>query len=189
MSRVGGSVQEWTNSIQQSPWEINNCSTAQKTSSLLWNPKVHYPVHKSPPLDPLLSHLNPVHNLTPYIFKINFNIILPPTLWSLPFRFSDQNLVCMSHLYNACYISSRVSSYCAPTGIKIKLARQIFGVDTRYKSLTDVQTGYFLAANTRVISGRLWPKSRHRSSLPASRSQRKNNRPTLLAVYLQYLLS
>jgi hypothetical protein len=32
---------------------------------------------KGPPLDPILSHLNSVHNLTFYWFKIHFNIILP----------------------------------------------------------------------------------------------------------------
>jgi hypothetical protein len=29
-------------------------------------------VHKIPPLQPILSHLNPVHTLTEYFFKINF---------------------------------------------------------------------------------------------------------------------
>jgi len=34
-------------------------------------------------LDPILSQMNPVHILTPYLFKISFNIILPSTLGSL----------------------------------------------------------------------------------------------------------
>jgi hypothetical protein len=49
-------------------------------------------VHISPPLDPILSRIDPIHNLM-YLFKIHFNII-PQSLHQflrlfLPFRFSD----------------------------------------------------------------------------------------------------
>jgi len=42
--------------------------------------------------------------------KTHSNIILPfiprTSEWSLPFRFSDQNVVCISHLSHACYMLS-----------------------------------------------------------------------------------
>jgi len=46
---------------------------------MLCNMKMHYGVHNSSPLDPLLSHTNPVHASPSHFLKFNFNIILQHT--------------------------------------------------------------------------------------------------------------
>jgi len=60
--------------MEESPWEANRFSPSQE---ILWNPKVHYGIHKCPPPVPLLCHINPVHVSLTHFLKIHFNIILP----------------------------------------------------------------------------------------------------------------
>jgi hypothetical protein len=52
-------------------------SATRGLSRNLRNPKIHYHVHKSLPLVPILSQMSPVHILPYYFFKIHFNTTLP----------------------------------------------------------------------------------------------------------------
>jgi len=60
----------------------------------------------SPPLLPILSHINAVNTFPPCVCKIHSNIILPhlhlSSRWSLPLGFR-MKILCIFHVVHACY--------------------------------------------------------------------------------------
>jgi hypothetical protein len=70
--------------VQDIIWKADCYSACQNILSS-WNPKVYYRVHKSSPLDPILSQPNPIRLVDPYVTKVRFNVILPPTRRSSQF--------------------------------------------------------------------------------------------------------
>jgi hypothetical protein len=96
--------------LQDIIWKADCHSACQKNILLsLWNPKIHYRVHKSPPLDPILSQPNSARPINFYLPKAHLNVILPPTprssQWSLTYGLPNQNPVNTSPLPHACHMS------------------------------------------------------------------------------------
>jgi len=93
--------------MKQSP-----SSASQEIPRILWNPKVHYRIHKCPPPVPILSQIDAVHATISHFLKIHLNIILLSTpgscKWTLSLRFSHEKPICTSPLPHTCYMPAHL---------------------------------------------------------------------------------
>jgi len=129
-------------------WETNRFSASQEIPLILWNPKVHYRIHKCPPPFPILGQTNPVHTPTSYLLKIHLNIIISSTpgspQWSFSPRFPHQNPVYASPL--------PIRATCPAHLILFDLiTRKILGEE--YRSLSYSLCSFLLSPITSSILG------------------------------------
>jgi hypothetical protein len=79
-------------------WEAVNCAATQELPGILWNPKVHYRVHKSPPLVPILSQIiqfipsHPISLRSILVLSTHLRLGLPS---GLSFWLSHQHYICV----------------------------------------------------------------------------------------------
>jgi hypothetical protein len=102
-----------THSIQQSPsLETNRFSASQEILSSLWNQKVHYQIHNSPPPVPTLSQINPFHApITTFwrsILTLSSHLRLGLPSGLLPSGFPTVTLY--APLLNTCYMPRQSQS-------------------------------------------------------------------------------
>jgi len=89
----------YLNSMEYSPALEVNGHLVKKFPPLLWNAEIHYFIHMGPPLANILSQMNPIHTYPSYFLKICSNIVPFKSMssqWPLPFRISNQIILCIS---------------------------------------------------------------------------------------------
>lgn len=86
--------------------ESGTCSGGQEISLILRNSDIQYRIHRNPSENSTLSHMTPVHIVSPYARP---NPVSPSHVWGSPQVFvplsSATKILTACHVSNACYTS------------------------------------------------------------------------------------
>jgi len=94
---------------QRPSWEANWFSASREISHILWNPKVHYRIHKCLPPVPILSQLDPVHTPHPtswrsiLILSSHLSLGLPSGLFPSGFPTKTLYMPLLSPIRSTCH--------------------------------------------------------------------------------------
>jgi hypothetical protein len=134
--------------------EVASCAATQELSRTLWNPKVHYRVHKSPPLAPIQSQISPVHTTQCYLSNILLNIIYVFVFLMVSFFFCFLTNNLHAFLFSPFVLHALPISTSLTWPFYLYLAKS-----TIYEIIDKTQSSFVLLFSTKCLCSQLLYKS------------------------------
>ena len=141
--------------MEQSPsWEANRFSTSQEIPCILWNPKVHYCIHKCPP--PVLTWDSLIQSTPPLptswrsilILSSHLHLGLPSGLFPSDFPTKTPYTPLLSPIHTTCPAHLTLLNF---------ITRTIFGEECH--SLSSILCSFLHSPVTSSLLGQIFPST------------------------------